>query len=200
MDNDTSKSLYSLLNLIDFLDTVNFVVLDKEKTDNLRQSIFYLIDNTNCAEAESGKKVKIKPQEEVIDKSNVSEDKIELIRLIPSLFKSKKQFKTKKDILNFVKNDLSMKTNTAWQKKTIDDISGNVIIAILRADQNLYHEMVSTLNKRINTPQDTSKETKTSGKKNGSKTSSKSNSKSSTFSNKWLNFYKNYRDTKDTEK
>ena len=47
MDSSTKESLYSLLNLIDYLESVSFISLDVNKVNQIRESIFSVINSNN---------------------------------------------------------------------------------------------------------------------------------------------------------
>lgn len=174
MDNQTKKSIYSLLNLIDFLDTVDFIKIDMEKFNKIRESLFEITNKENS---------EITVSQQFINSQNLTKDRYELIKIIPIFFKSKKIFKKKIDILNFLSENLKISKAKNWKNKTIDDISGNIILIILSLKNEEYNEFVNTLNFYIS-----SNELNLSSKTNSIKKSTKNN-----FMNMWFDFFENYR-------
>ena len=47
MDSSTKETLYSLLNLIDYLESVSFISVDVNKVNQIRESIFSVINSND---------------------------------------------------------------------------------------------------------------------------------------------------------
>ena len=47
MDSSTKESLYSLLNLIDYFESVSFISVDVNKVNQIRESIFSVINSND---------------------------------------------------------------------------------------------------------------------------------------------------------
>lgn len=167
MDNETKKSMYSLLNLIDFLDTMDFLNVDIEKCNNMREFIFETMKNDNM------KNLSIPTSKK---------DRYEIIKIMPAFFKSRKIFENQKARLDFIANKLNMPNAKKWKNKTIDDISGNVIIHIMSLDEEGYDRFVKTINSFIS-----------SNELDMPTPNSKKKSSKNSFMNMWFDFFENYR-------
>ena len=158
------NTIYSTLNLIDFLETVDFLTVDFDKVNQLRQVLF---DSMN----------ERKEQPETI-KTQVN-SRYELISILPDFFASKKLFKTNKEIVDFAMQKMGIATAEKWENKTVRDITGNIIIEIIKGDDELYQKSISIINQYIS-------ENQNFNKKNTAKT------ESSNFMNMWFNFFEKH--------
>ena len=158
------NTIYSTLNLIDFLETVDFLTVDFDKVNQLRQVLF---DSMN----------ERKEQPETI-KTQVN-SRYELISILPDFFASKKLFKTNKEIVDFAMQKMGIATAEKWENKTVRDITGNIIIEIIKGDDELYQKSSSIINQYIS-------ENQNFNKKNTAKT------ESSNFMNMWFNFFEKH--------
>ena len=158
------NTIYSILNLIDFLETVDFITVDFDKVNQLRQVLF---DSMN----------ERKDQPETI-KTQVN-SRYELISILPDFFASKKLFKTNKEIVDFAMQKMGIATAEKWENKTVRDITGNIIIEIIKGDDELYQKSISIINQYIS-------ENQNFNKKNTAKT------ESSNFMNMWFNFFEKH--------
>ena len=161
---EMKNTIYSTLNLIDFLETVDFLTVDFDKVNQLRQVLF---DSMN----------ERKEQPETI-KTQVN-SRYELISILPDFFASKKLFKTNKEIVDFAMQKMGIATAEKWENKTVRDITGNIIIEIIKGDDELYQKSISIINQYIS-------ENQNFNKKNTAKT------ESSNFMNMWFNFFEKH--------
>ena len=127
MDSSTKESLYSLLNLIDYLESVSFISLDVNKVNQIRESIFSVINSNNNVKKISSEK----------------EYKYDFTKLIVDFFTSKKLFKTKEEIVNYLENNFKIKNAKKWEKKTVNDIIGNVVVFISSQDEEYFNYIVN---------------------------------------------------------
>lgn len=167
MQEEIKNSLYSLLDLIDALNSVEFLKVDLEKSNKIRDVILSAIsENTQSSKMPA---------------TQTGSDDIFIH--IYTFLSSKKRFKKKNDLIEYASEHLKIKSANKWSGKTINDIIGNIIIEIMTAKN---HEMLITLTKDIRDTKDNEKSKKSSKNK---KSSSKS---SSTFMDTWFNFFDNY--------
>ena len=165
MDSSTKESLYSLLNLIDYLESVSFISLDVNKVNQIRESIFSVINSNNNV-----KKI-----------SSGNEYQYDFTKLIVDFFTSKKLFKTKEEIVNYSENNFKIKNAKKWEKKTVNDIIGNVVVFISSQDEEYFNHIVNEMNDKIKNLDISSK-------------NKKSNSlNKNTFVSTWFNYFEKYR-------
>ncbi|RKW57327.1 MAG: hypothetical protein D8H95_03265 [Lachnospiraceae bacterium] len=165
MDSSTKESLYSLLNLIDYLESVSFISLDVNKVNQIRESIFSVINSNNNV-----KKI-----------SSGNEYQYDFTKLIVDFFTSKKLFKTKEEIVNYLENNFKIKNAKKWEKKTVNDIIGNVVVFISSQDEEYFNHIVNEMNDKIKNLDISSK-------------NKKSNSlNKNTFVSTWFNYFEKYR-------
>ena len=161
MDSSTKESLYSLLNLIDYLESVSFISLDVNKVNQIRESIFSVINSNNNV-----KKI-----------SSGNEYQYDFTKLIVDFFTSKKLFKTKEEIVNYLENNFKIKNAKKWEKKTVNDIIGNVVVFISSQDEEYFNHIVNEMNDKIKNLDISSK-------------NKKSNSlNKNTFVSTWFNYF-----------
>jgi len=168
MDSSTKESLYSLLNLIDYLESVSFISLDVNKVNQIRESIFSVINSNNNV-----KKI-----------SSGNEYQYDFTKLIVDFFTSKKLFKTKEEIVNYLENNFKIKNAKKWEKKTVNDIIGNVVVFISSQDEEYFNHIVNEMNDKIKNLDISSKNKKSK------------NSNKNTFVNTWFNYFEKFREEK----
>ena len=172
MDSSTKESLYSLLNLIDYLESVSFISLDVNKVSQIRESIFSVINSNNNV-----KKI-----------SSGNEYQYDFTKLIVDFFTSKKLFKTKEEIVNYLENNFKIKNAKKWEKKTVNDIIGNVVVFISSQDEEYFNHIVNEMNDKIKNLDISSK-------------NKKSNSlNKNTFVSTWFNYFEKFREEKNSKK
>ena len=172
MDSSTKESLYSLLNLIDYLESVSFISLDVNKVNQIRESIFSVINSNNNV-----KKI-----------SSGNEYQCDFTKLIVDFFTSKKLFKTKEEIVNYLENNFKIKNAKKWEKKTVNDIIGNVVVFISSQDEEYFNHIVNEMNDKIKNLDISSK-------------NKKSNSlNKNTFVSTWFNYFEKFREEKNSKK
>ena len=172
MDSSTKESLYSLLNLIDYLESVSFISLDVNKVNQIRESIFFVINSNNNV-----KKI-----------SSGNEYQCDFTKLIVDFFTSKKLFKTKEEIVNYLENNFKIKNAKKWEKKTVNDIIGNVVVFISSQDEEYFNHIVNEMNEKIKKLDISSKNKKPK------------NSNKNTFVNTWFNYFEKFREEKNSKK
>ena len=133
MDSSTKETLYSLLNLIDYLESVSFISVDVNKVNQIRESIFSVINSNDNEKSISSEK----------------EYKYDFTKLIVDFFTSKKLFKTKEEIVNYLENNFKIKNAKKWEKKTVNDIIGNVVVFISSQDDGYFNYIVNEMNEKI---------------------------------------------------
>lgn len=172
MDSSTKESLYSLLNLIDYLESVSFISLDVNKVNQIRESIFSVINSNNNV-----KKI-----------SSGNEYQYDFTKLIVDFFTSKKLFKTKEEIVNYLENNFKIKNAKKWEKKTVNDVIGNVVVFISSQDEEYFNHIVNEMNDKIKNLDISSK-------------NKKSNSlNKNTFVSTWFNYFEKFREEKNSKK
>lgn len=172
MDSSTKESLYSLLNLIDYLESVSFISLDVNKVNQIRESIFSVINSNNNV-----KKI-----------SSGNEYQYDFTKLIVDFFTSKKLFKTKEEIVNYLENNFKIKNAKKWEKKTVNDIIGNVVVFISSQNEEYFNHIVNEMNDKIKNLDISSK-------------NKKSNSlNKNTFVSTWFNYFEKFREEKNSKK
>ena len=168
MDSSTKESLYSLLNLIDYLESVSFISLDVNKVNQIRESIFSVINSNDNEKSINSEK----------------EYNYDFTKLIVDFFTSKKLFKNKEEIVNYLENNFKIKNAKKWEKKTVNDIIGNVVVFISSQDEEYFNYIVNEMNDKI-------KNLDISSKNKKSKKSNKN-----TFVSTWFNYFEKFREEK----
>ena len=172
MDSSTKESLYSLLNLIDYLESVSFISLDVNKVNQIRESIFSVINSNNNV-----KKI-----------SSGNEYQYDFTKLIVDFFTSKKLFKTKEEIVNYLENNFKIKNAKKREIKNVYDIIGNVVVFISSQDEEYFNHIVNEMNDKIKNLDISSK-------------NKKSNSlNKNTFVSTWFNYFEKFREEKNSKK
>lgn len=172
MDSSTKESLYSLLNLIDYLESVSFISLDVNKVNQIRESIFSVINSNDNEKSTNSEK----------------EYNYDFTKLIVDFFTSKKLFKNKEEIVNYLENNFKIKNAKKWEKKTVNDIIGNVVVFISSQDEEYFNYIVNEMNDKIKNLDISSKNKKSK------------NSNKNTFVNTWFNYFEKFReDTNDNK-
>ena len=172
MDSSTKESLYSLLNLIDYLESVSFISVDVNKVNQIRESIFSVINSNDNEKSISSEK----------------EYKYDFTKLIVDFFTSKKLFKTKEEIVNYLENNFKIKNAKKWEKKTVNDIIGNVVVFVSSQDDDYFVHIVNEMNEKIKNLDISSKNKKSK------------NSNKNTFVNIWFNYFEKFREEKNSKK
>ena len=168
MDSSTKETLYSLLNLIDYLESVSFISVDVNKVNQIRESIFSVINSNDNEKSISSEK----------------EYKYDFTKLIVDFFTSKKLFKTKEEIVNYLENNFKIKNAKKWEKKTVNDIIGNVVVFVSSQDDDYFVHIVNEMNEKIKNLDISSKNKKSK------------NSNKNTFVNTWFNYFEKFREEK----
>ena len=172
MDSSTKETLYSLLNLIDYLESVSFISVDVNKVNQIRESIYSVINSNDNEKSISSEK----------------EYKYDFTKLIVDFFTSKKLFKTKEEIVNYLENNFKIKNAKKWEKKTVNDIIGNVVVFISSQDEEYFNHIVNEMNDKIKNLDISSK-------------NKKSNSlNKNTFVSTWFNYFEKFREEKNSKK
>jgi hypothetical protein len=172
MDSSTKESLYSLLNLIDYLESVSFISLDVNKVNQIRESIFSVINSNDNKKSINSER----------------EYNYDFTKLIVDFFTSKKLFKNKEEIVNYLENNFKIKNAKKWEKKTVNDIIGNVVVFISSQDEEYFNYIVNEMNDKIKNLDISSKNKKSK------------NSNKNTFVNTWFNYFEKFReDTNDNK-
>ena len=172
MDSSTKETLYSLLNLIDYLESVSFISVDVNKVNQIRESIFSVINSNDNEKSISSEK----------------EYKYDFTKLIVDFFTSKKLFKTKEEIVNYLENNFKIKNAKKWEKKTVNDIIGNIVVFISSQDEEYFNYIVNEMNDKIKNLDISSKNKKSK------------NSNKNTFVNTWFNYFEKFREEKNSKK
>ena len=168
MDSSTKESLYSLLNLIDYLESVSFISLDVNKVNQIRESIFCVINSNDNEKSINSEK----------------EYNYDFTKLIVDFFTSKKLFKNKEEIVNYLENNFKIKNAKKWEKKTVNDIIGNIVVFISSQDEEYFNYIVNEMNDKIKNLDISSKNKKSK------------NSNKNTFVNTWFNYFEKFREEK----
>ena len=168
MDSSTKESLYSLLNLIDYLESVSFISLDVNKVNQIRESIFSVINSNDNEKSINLEK----------------EYNYDFTKLIVVFFTSKKLFKNKEEIVNYLENNFKIKNAKKWEKKTVNDIIGNIVVFISSQDEEYFNYIVNEMNDKIKNLDISSKNKKSK------------NSNKNTFVNTWFNYFEKFREEK----
>ena len=168
MDSSTKESLDSLLNLIDYLESVSFISLDVNKVNQIRESIFSVINSNDNEKSINLEK----------------EYNYDFTKLIVDFFTSKKLFKNKEEIVNYLENNFKIKNAKKWEKKTVNDIIGNIVVFISSQDEEYFNYIVNEMNDKIKNLDISSKNKKSK------------NSNKNTFVNTWFNYFEKFREEK----
>lgn len=170
MDKEIKNSLYSLLDLMDSLNSIEFLKVDVDKTNKIREIILSTIN-----------------QKQEQDEASTSSQKSgeDIFIYIYNFLSSKKMFKKKDDLIEYADTKLKIKSSNKWKTKTINDIIGNIMVEIIKSKNE---DMIKTITKDIQE----SNITKTSTKSKLNSKKEKNSKSSSKFMDTWFNYFDNY--------
>ena len=171
MDLDTKQALYFILDLIDNVSSLDFVNIDLEKVNLIRKEVLDII-NSNSNKDE-----------------NISDEKIKLVGILPSILLDKNKFSTNKDVLYFAEKCLKIEVKDYWYTRKREEVLGRIIAEVSKKNEKelkFFMDAWNSFNKNTNILTQENSYLKTK-KKN------KETSKKDLFLDTWFKFFDDYK-------
>ena len=108
MKKETKDALYSLLDLMDMLGSIDFIKVDIDRANRIRKEVLDVIGD--------------KKEVTILDSSTD-----ELLGVLPVILLDSKKFPSTKEILKFAEKCLNIKIKNYWQKRSRAEVVGIII-------------------------------------------------------------------------
>lgn len=113
MRNETKEALYSMLDMIDALGSIEFMKMDVEKVNRIRKDV---LDTIN----------------EKSDIERLDNNTQELLGILPIILLDNRRFPAAKDILVFAEKCLNIEVKNYWYKRSKPEVVGIVISEVYK--------------------------------------------------------------------
>lgn len=167
MKRETKEALYSLLDLIDSLGTIEFIKLDLEKVNAIRKEVLNVIDGEQIANSN-----------EILDSN-----KQDLLGILPSILLDNDKFPTVRHLVAFSERCLNIEVKSYWLRRSKAEIIGIIISEVAKQSPTQRNKFL----KKWDSFQNYSKEYKTNSL-------SDSNNANDDFVETWFKFFDNYKE------
>lgn len=135
MKKETKDALYSLLDLMDSLGSIDFLKIDIDKTNRIRKEVLSIInDNEELT---------------ILDSDNE-----ELIGILPKILLDEKNFTSAKDILQFAETCLNIEIKPYWYKRSKPEVVGIVINEVNSKSPEQFNKFLNAWNRFSNMSND----------------------------------------------
>lgn len=128
MTNKTKNAMYSILDLIDSLGTIEFVKLDKDSVNQIRKEVLDFINDDSPRQLSNS----------VLDKTNS-----ELLGILPTILLDEDKFSTTKDILTFAEYCLMIEIKPYWSKRSKAELIGIVISEVSKQNPKQFNRFLN---------------------------------------------------------
>ncbi len=108
MKTETKESLYSMLDMIDALGSVDFMKVDIDKVNRIRKDVLDIINEKN-------------------DIEKLENNSEEILGVLPIILLDTKRFQSAKDVLFFAEKCLNIQLKNYWFKRSKAEVVGIVI-------------------------------------------------------------------------
>ncbi len=135
MKKETKDALYSLLDLMDSLGSIDFLKMDIDKANRIRKEVLSIINDN----------------EELIILDRNSE---ELIGILPKILLNEKNFTSAKDILKFAETCLNIEIKPYWYKRSKPEVVGIVINEVNSKSPEQFNKFLNAWNRFSNMSDD----------------------------------------------
>lgn len=128
MKRETKEALYSLLDLMDMIGSIEFINIDIDKANSIRKEVLGVI----------GEKKKV----EILD-SNTEE----LLGILPMLLLDVNKFPSAKEILKFAEKCLNIETKNYWFKRSRAEVAGIVLNEVYEQSPQKFNKFLKAWNR-----------------------------------------------------
>jgi putative cell wall-binding protein len=166
MKSETKEALYSLLDLIDTISSLNFVSINLDKTNKIREEVLDIINNNTTSSS-----------------NKLENKKIEFVGILPTILLDKTKFPANKDILTFAEKCLKIEVKDYWRTRKREEVVGRIISEVATQNERELEYFIKAWD--LFNKDDSDIKVK---KKNKNSTNKDS------FIDTWFNFFDNYKD------
>ena len=125
---ETKEALYSLLDLMDVIGSIEFINIDIDKVNNIRKEVLAVIGE--------------KKEVEILD-SNTEE----LLGILPMLLLDVNKFPSSKEILKFAEKCLNIEIKNYWLKRSRAEVAGIVLNEVYEQSAQQFNKFLKAWNK-----------------------------------------------------
>lgn len=128
MKKETKEALYSLLDLMDMLGSIDFVKVDIDKTNRIRKEVLDVIGGKN--------------EVTILDSSTD-----DLLGVLPVILLDSKKFPSTKEILKFAERCLNIEIKSYWLKRSRAEVVGIIINEVYEQSPEQFNRFLKAWNK-----------------------------------------------------
>ena len=128
MKKETKEALYSLLDLMDMLGSIEFINMDIDKANSIRKEVLDVIGE--------------KKEVSILD-SNTEE----LLGILPMLLLDVNKFPSAKEILKFAEKCLNIEIKNYWLKRSRAEVAGIVLNEFYAQSPHQFNKFLKAWNK-----------------------------------------------------
>lgn len=128
MKKETKEALYSLLDLMDMLGSIEFINIDMDKANSIRKEVLDVIGD--------------KKEIAILDSSTE-----ELLGILPKILLDESKFPSAKEILKFAEKCLNIEIKKYWLKRSRAEAAGIVLNEVCMQSQAQFNKFVKAWNK-----------------------------------------------------
>ena len=121
MKKETKDALYSLLDLMDMLGSIDFIKVDIDRANRIRKEVTILDSSTD-----------------------------ELLGVLPVILLDSKKFPSTKEILKFAEKCLNIKIKNYWQKRSRAEVVGIIINEVYEQSPEQFNNFLKAWNEFSN--------------------------------------------------
>lgn len=133
MKTETKNALYSLLDLMDILGSIEFLKIDIDKANRIRKEVLSIIDNKG-------------------ELSILNSDSEDLIGVLPKILFDENKFTSTKEILKFAETCLNIEIKPYWFKRSKSEVVGIVIGEVNSRSPEQFNKFLNAWNRFSNIP------------------------------------------------
>ena len=131
MKKETKDALYSLLDLMDMLGSIDFIKVDIDRANRIRKEVLDVIGD--------------KKEVTILDSSTD-----ELLGVLPVILLDSKKFPSTKEILKFAEKCLNIKIKNYWQKRSRAEVVGIIINEVYEQSPEQFNNFLKAWNEFSN--------------------------------------------------
>lgn len=128
MKNETKESLYSMLDVIDALGSIQFMKVDVEKVNRIRKDVLDIINEKS-------------------DIEKLDNNAEEILGILPIILLDDKRFQSARDILLFAEKCLNIEVKHYWFKRSKPEVVGIVLSEIYKQTPNQLNKFLKAWKK-----------------------------------------------------
>lgn len=128
MKRETKEALYSLLDLMDMLGSIEFVNMDIDKANSIRKEVLDVIGE--------------KKEVTILDSSTE-----ELLGVLPMILLDINKFPSAKEILKFAEKCLNIEIKSYWLKRSRAEAAGIVLNEVYEQSPEQFNKFLKAWNK-----------------------------------------------------